>query len=586
MGDTIQCYTNIKGEIVLIYVTKRNVDAEVYFSKNRVKTTTEDGKTTRQPDANGWYVFECAYEGEQVTVKTQSLDTATMMDAQSPQAFALKVNKDGVIQKAYPATAATGGSTRALNAVVKSVDGGKIVVRLTNGDDFEMPMASGYKVFNVSEVYDDHWGEKTTIQVGDTLQSYTNKDNKVCLVYVRTRVDDVALYWNIDKQYDSNNKMSTRTRQADGYFHVMLAVGGSVKEFLVKEQSVINYIDSANGAVACTLRDGVITKAQAAIYGKGIWTSVEAAVVATVKEVKAGALVITDSNGAEREIPLNAACQIYDVSASADPMGKATEPKVGDSGRIYLNMDKEAMYFFISKHNSVPEAKDPVILYWNLHRNTSLVADADGYYHFEMAVGGEIKSFKTKDAEAASYANTANGAVALTLSANDPTEFVKAQSALYADNVDKTGATGKVTEVTETYAVVEGGKVALFSAGVEIYDVSGKGAFVGEATELKVGDTIGRNYVDADGYALYIYITARVVEDEGDDTPVYDNSELAFAEGTTDAECTYCGKVVTWTALETITANFTLENGGHYYLADDITGNTAYYSVNGDELAE
>ena len=749
IGDRIQCYTNLQGEVVLIYIRLREVDADIYFSKHRIKTTTEDGKTTRQPDAEGYYVFECAHEGEEVTVKTKSLDVATLMDAQSPQAFALKVDKNGIIQKAYPATAATGGSTRALNAIVKSVDGNKVVVRLTNGEDFEMPMASSYKVFNVSEVYEDHWGEKTTIQVGDSLQSYTDKDNKICLVYVRTRPDDVKLYWNIDKQYDSEGKISKRTRQADGYFHVMLSVDGEIKEFLVQEQSVINYIDSANGAVACTIKGGIITKAQSAIYGNGIWSSTEAAVIATVKEVKDGALLITDSNGKERELKLNAECKIFDVSSTANPKGKKAEPKVGDYGRIYLNMDYEVMYFYIQSHGSapVPESKDPITLYWNLNRNTDPTPDADGWYHFQMAVGGEIKSFKTKDETAANYADNANGAVALTLSADDPTVFVRAQSALYATGVDATGANGAVSAVTETYAIVgANNNILLLADGVEIYDISGTGEFVGVATQLEVGDNIARAYVDEGGYALYIYIDKKagaepVVEplkiywnvdrqkddngstrtpdadgwyyidmavdgeiktfktknkkiidylDKGNggataltldgdvivaatsaldsegveaagkggtvkaidgntvtiissgtdyvvtmaadckvydavtgsatigqytelkvgdnfrcynnadgemlhiyvlsraaeeptpeepEVPTYDNSNLAFAEGTTDAMCTYCGKVVTWTALEQINAAFDLEDGGHYYLASDVTGNDSYYNV-------
>jgi hypothetical protein len=40
------------------------------------------------------------------------------------------VDENGVIQKAYATTAATGGSTRALNAVVKSVDGDKVIARI------------------------------------------------------------------------------------------------------------------------------------------------------------------------------------------------------------------------------------------------------------------------------------------------------------------------------------------------------------------------------------------------------------------------------------------------------------------------
>lgn len=585
--DRIQCYTNIKGEIVLIYIRIRNVDADVYFSKNRIKELTADGKTARQPDAEGWYVFQCAFKGEEVTVKTKDLDVATLMDAQSPQAFALKVDKNGIIQKAYPATAAVGGSTRAVNAVVKSVDGDKIVVKLTNGDDFEMPMASSYEVYNVtySDAIDDHWGEKTTIRVGDTLQSYTNKENKVCLVYVRYRPDDVKLYWNFDKQYDSANKMSTRTPAADGYFHVELAIDGEIKEFLVKEQSVINYIDSANGAVACTLKEGVITKAQSAIYGKGVWSSVDAAVIATVQEVKENALVIKDGKNEIREIPLAADCIIRDVTSKANFANLAVTPKVGDYGRIYLNLDKQAVYFFIMKHATAPESSEPVRLYWNLHRNTDPVADADGYYHFEMAVGGQIKNFKTKEVNAANYADGANGAVALTLSASDPTVFTNAQSALYADGVDAVGPnganSGAVTQITDTYAVLGADTILLLADSAEIIDVSGTGAFIGEATTLKVGDSISRSYVDENGYALYIFIGARTAVDTPDvEIPVYDNSNLQL-DADNKAKCPYCDEEVVWTALEAISSqsSVTLEDGVHYYLAADIEGNQSYYNI-------
>ena len=514
VNDRIQTYTNIKGEIVLIYIRQRTIDADIYFSKERVKEVTAEGKTARQPDADGWYVFQCALKGEEVTVKTKDIDKATLMDAQSPQAFALKVDKDGVIQKAYPATAVTGGSTRALNAIVKSVDGGKITVKLTNGDDFEMPMASSYEVYNVSGVFEDHWGEKSTIQVGDSLQSYTNKENKICLVYIRTRPDDVKLYWNVDQQYDKEKKMSTRTRQADGYFHVMLSVEGEIQEFLVEDQKVINYIDSANGAVACTVKNGIITKAQAAIYAKGVWASTEAAVIGTVYEVKDGVLVIKDSNNEDRELKINAQCQVYDVSANADPKGVKAEPKVGDYGRFYLNMDKEALYFYIQRRgvSTIPESKEPLKLYWNVKKDVDPAPDAQGYFHFEMAVGGKIEKFKTMDTAAAEYADNAGGAVALTLSAEDSSVFTKAQSALFAENVEAAGVSGTVTAVdgkTITVKAADGKETkATLAEKAQVYDVSGTGEFIGVATEVKAKDGM-RSYVDENGAILYLYVTSR-----------------------------------------------------------------------------
>ena len=47
-----------------------------------------------------------------------------------------------------------------------------------------------------------------------------------------------------------------------------------------------------------------------------------------------------------------------------------------------------------------------------------------------------------------------------------------------------------------------------------------------------------------------------------------DNSDLVFDAGTTNAWCPVCEKKVTWTA---VSSNFTAKNGGHYYLAKDVT---------------
>lgn len=50
-----------------------------------------------------------------------------------------------------------------------------------------------------------------------------------------------------------------------------------------------------------------------------------------------------------------------------------------------------------------------------------------------------------------------------------------------------------------------------------------------------------------------------------------DNSALKFDAGTSNAYCSVCEKKVAWTALKNSTTMVVATNGGHYYLADDLT---------------
>ena len=52
---------------------------------------------------------------------------------------------------------------------------------------------------------------------------------------------------------------------------------------------------------------------------------------------------------------------------------------------------------------------------------------------------------------------------------------------------------------------------------------------------------------------------------------VIDNANLVFDAGTTDAYCSVCEKKVTWTALQDSETMVVATDGGHYYLASDLT---------------
>ena len=340
LNDRIQCYTNAKGEIAMIMVRIRKASGDIYFSKNRIKPV--DGKLVREPDADGWYIFECAKDGKEVTVKTKDAEVALFLDSQSPRGFALQVDSDGVIKKAYEASAVLGGSTAALNQDITAIDG-KVISTFysVDGKARTFTLASKCKVYNVSSNYEDHWGETTTLKVGDQLQCYTNASGEIVIAYVTVRPAESYMGWNVDP-----NKGTTRVPDADGLYDVQLAVNGQINTYKASE-AAIGYIDSANGAVAIFIKNGVIIEAKSAIYGPGVWTNVEAAVIATVQEVNGNTLKIKDSKGADREIVKASNFVCYDVSGNGEFKGVAATPAVGQYGRMYLNTNKEVVYFYI-----------------------------------------------------------------------------------------------------------------------------------------------------------------------------------------------------------------------------------------------
>ena len=546
LNDNIQCYTNAKGEIAMIMVRQRKVVADIYFSKNRVKTVDENGNTTRQPDADGWYVFECAKNGKEVTVKTKDLAVATFLDAQSPQSFALKVDENGVIQKAYATTAATGGSTRALNAVVKSVDGGKIIVTQTNGTEFEMPMASKYKVYNVSSVIENNFGEATTIKVGDTLQSYTDASNKVTLVFVKVRPGAATtesnwkLAWVVDPQYDATNKVTTRTPDADGYYHVDLSVDGVIKTYKTKARTEgellgIDYVDqsgSGNRAVSIclTAADSLeFTEAMGATNNTGA----KGAKVVTLTGVNGNVVTAT---GYEGTILENA--KIYDVSAAAAVEGEVTTLKTGDYVRFYTadSAGTQILYGFVITRESASEPVETWKMAWvvdpkfdDTNKVTTRTPDADGYYYIELSIDGVTKTYKTK---ATGLDSTGNGIdyadqfgfksrpVSVCLTDVNSTEFTEARSATYKGYVGAKGAKVGTIAAVNGSTVTLGTEDIAVAADAKIYNVSDKARVEGEATIIAEGDTI-RAYTDANGALLYVYVTARTAEVESEPVPTW-----------------------------------------------------------------
>ncbi len=140
---------------------------------------------------------------------------------------------------------------------------------------------------------------------------------------------------------------------------------------------------------------------------------------------------------------------------------------------------------------------------------------------------------------------------------------------------------GATADVTLSGAIVIGGK------GVQIPE--GKTINLGTLTEgasitVRANGEFISGLTNADTYISY-FVPAKegdtITANNDNSGLVYtknsgiDNSNLVFAEGTTNAMCPLCEKTVTWTAFVPGETTTTLDANTHYYLASDITYESA-----------
>ena len=195
VGDRIHGEYDMSGELVVIYVVgnRTKANTKLYWNVNRKYNSTTK-LSTREPDADGWYTFLLACEGEQVTVRTKDAEIVQKMDAKADRYFGLRVNKEGEIVLYCSAESVTGGSYFASWCDVTKIDGYRVTaLRTLSGSDqgksYTATMAKDCKVYNVSDNYISFVGEETTLRVGDRIQGQKNIYGGLVAIFVVSRPD-------------------------------------------------------------------------------------------------------------------------------------------------------------------------------------------------------------------------------------------------------------------------------------------------------------------------------------------------------------------------------------------------------------
>ena len=155
---------------------------ELYYN---VERKWENDKSTRVADAEGWYVFTMAVNGQHVQLKTKDADLVAIIDGRAAKVLGLEV-EGNVITGVYLPKQITETSVTILDfAVVTNVAADGTITATKNGKTVTGKLAEDCKIFHVSGQA-ALVGEKGTIKVGDTVYGL-GKSGVINYAYITSR---------------------------------------------------------------------------------------------------------------------------------------------------------------------------------------------------------------------------------------------------------------------------------------------------------------------------------------------------------------------------------------------------------------
>jgi len=553
VGDRIVCFENVKEEAVCIFISTRIADVPVYFNMER-KYSSVNQATTREPNSKGYYEIEVLKMGSNtpITVKTKDKDLVSYIDSRADRTYGLLI-ENGIVLRAYECESMFGYPGLGPRYVA-SVNGQIVSAMLykTPTDMANVVVGADVPVYDVSGC--GKLGAKTEVREGDLVFLHRNGQEEVVCVYIIKRAMGIEhAYWVLGRQYDKDKQVTTRVPDADGYYVFDMAHKGKQVTVKTKSKDMATYIDSqVPGAVGLTVNSkGIVQYAYDPIMIGG---SIRVAYVSTITAISKDGTVTADTGtGYISNFKPAADCKFVNCSAAVTShKGEYVKSlKVGDLITGYLDMYGEAKIVYIY-------GRDVDKMYWNMNPKQTLVADADGYYTFQLAVDGQIKQLKTKKEDVAASVNAQTNGFGLLTKGDEILSLVGGDRVV---NVKERAATNWTVvkldgkKVTLRYEIpgskdFTGKEMKLtMHSSCRVYDVSPAAENPGAKATLQVGDRVAV-YTHDNGKALYFYILSH-------------NTHQAAA----DYKCPHCDQVVHW---EPYTGGNLTGRKGHYYLNGDL----------------
>ncbi|MBE6982475.1 MAG: hypothetical protein E7437_09185 [Ruminococcaceae bacterium] len=360
VGDQIHCMLDKRGRISHLFIVSRCLNEKLYWNTERQYDSTNK-VTKRIPDAQGYYWFTLATGGQQVKLRTNDREMATKIDGYATRCFALTVDGQD-IQKFHYAEYVHGNNNPFGSwAYVDKLDGNKITVKKMNSTTKEVTYTEGVlsdqvEIINGSTNFISHCGEYSTLQVGDQIHGLRDYKGEIRVVYIVKKPYDCYIYWNMSRMYDSANKVTTRTPDADGWYHFRMARNDGVQvDLKTKDREMASKIDAeASKLWALTVYNGVIYKRSGTSNVRWLgggsqgmsWVNVTSVTPYGFTAIKQQAGHANDGKTYSASFAWD--YKVLNVSNGfASHLGEITDLRVGDQIHVLLNNDLQAKYIYV-----------------------------------------------------------------------------------------------------------------------------------------------------------------------------------------------------------------------------------------------
>jgi len=521
IGDRVHCSCNKGKDINVIFVNLRAPDMDIYWNVDRMYNS-DAKKTNRAPDKDGWYHITLAVNGEQKHLRTNSYELIDKMDAYPAKCFALKLDGDVITDVINPWSTKNGNTWGSWVDITDIADDGTVTAVKKSGskvtDTLTGKLSPDYKAYDVTGngLFE---GVETTVRVGDKVHALKNYDGTIGTIFVVNRAVDCELYFNLDRKYDSTNKVTTRVPDSEGYYVFTLAVNGQQVELKTASKDIATQIDKvATKAIGLKVRGDKILKVYSESSVEG-YTGGRKAAWYTVTGLAGNKIYTENKNvsdvdyGWTYEATMTATCPVYNCStAFINYRGEKTGLQVGDKIMCVTNAGgKTAVVFVVSRQDDVP-------IYWNVDKmwdgeTSTRTPDGDGWYWFTMALDGQHVKLKTNDK---TIVDTIDGRVVdcigLVTDGDRITRTVmpwKAEATIGGDFGSWTYVTELSGDTVRTLKL-DSGKVytGTLDEKTQVFDVSSGAELEGELSDLRLGDLI-HGLADKNGNPRIIYIISR-----------------------------------------------------------------------------
>ena len=353
-----------------------------------------------------------------------------------------------------------------------------------------------------------------------------------------------AIYFNVDREkyLEADTGLSAREPGEDGNYYVRFAIDGELKELLVADKQLVNFIDTMDVMGLTLDADNTVIDA---VDIREIAT--EVAKDFYVQSINGDVLTLDSSlalNGMEMNVSKGELGRVFSLTAKAEFPGQEIElsdVQPMDSVTVYGNDLGEVTHIVVTSN----PIESPI--YWRCNqfydsktKETTRVPDENGVYTIEFFVNGERVALKTKSKDEAT-------------AIDKPNKFVCHKGLVFDEDgyiIDRVTAASGIRgilacEMYETISVdgntftaerqIAGGNevgkqyTATIDENCKIWDVS----FLeeeenrGKATSLRVGDRLCV-FTDTNGNPVEIFVTHRLCG-----SPLYINPSKQASNGET-----------------------------------------------------